>query len=112
MPKSFVHISGRWQTEGREHDDPYFGWLSSALDHDPTTVNLATNLHSRPVGVRPFIELEPTNHPPRRRRRGTQRHHPRPDPRDRRTRVASRQLRPGRWFGGAGSLGVGLWAGH
>ncbi|WP_132333276.1 DUF2199 domain-containing protein [Kribbella orskensis] len=61
--KSFAHISDHWETEGREHDDPYFGWLSSALDYDPTTVNLATNLHSRPVGVRPFIELEPTDHP-------------------------------------------------
>ena len=60
---SFLHISERWEVEGRENDEPYFGWLSSALDYSPTTVNLKTNLHSQPIGFRPLIELEPTDHP-------------------------------------------------
>jgi hypothetical protein len=61
--QSFEYVSGRWYTEGREHDEPYFGWLSSLLPYEPSTLNLKTNLHSRPVGVRPSIELEPTDHP-------------------------------------------------
>lgn len=28
-----------------------------------TTLNLKTYLHTRPVGERPFVELEPTDHP-------------------------------------------------
>ena len=27
------------------------------------TTRLATNLHTQPVGTRPFIEVEPTDHP-------------------------------------------------
>ncbi|MFF0442053.1 DUF2199 domain-containing protein [Kitasatospora sp. NPDC004614] len=29
----------------------------------PSTVNLKTNLHTKPIGQRPLIELEPTDHP-------------------------------------------------
>ncbi|MEU4394333.1 DUF2199 domain-containing protein [Kribbella sp. NPDC023855] len=61
--ESFQHVSDRWDSPGREDDDPYFGWLSSALDYEPSTLNLKTMLHSRPVGERPWIELEPTGHP-------------------------------------------------
>ncbi|MFI5734154.1 DUF2199 domain-containing protein [Kribbella sp. NPDC051587] len=61
--ESFQHISDRWFAEGREADPPYFGWLSTELDYSPSTLNLKTNLHSRPVGERPLIELEPTDHP-------------------------------------------------
>ncbi|MGW1264432.1 DUF2199 domain-containing protein [Streptomyces drozdowiczii] len=28
-----------------------------------TTLNLKTRVHTRPVGDRPFVELEPTDHP-------------------------------------------------
>lgn len=53
-----------WQTEGRESEPPYFGWLCSSLPGYPeTTLNLKTNVHTRPVGERPLIELEPTDHP-------------------------------------------------
>ncbi|MEU7913845.1 DUF2199 domain-containing protein [Microbispora bryophytorum] len=31
--------------------------------YEPTTLNLKTNLHTRPVGPRPVVELEPTGHP-------------------------------------------------
>ena len=37
--------------------------LSTALPIYPDTINLATNVHTRAVGVRPFVELEPTEHP-------------------------------------------------
>jgi hypothetical protein len=52
-----------WETVGRENEPPYFGWLSSRLPLYPETLSLKTNVHTRPVGQRPFIELEPTDHP-------------------------------------------------
>jgi len=53
-----------WETPGRESEPPYFGWLSTVLPiYEPTTLNLKTNVRTRPVGVRPAIELEPTGHP-------------------------------------------------
>jgi hypothetical protein len=52
-----------WSLPGREAEPPYFGWLSSALPYEPTTVGLKTLVHTRPVGERPFVELEPTDHP-------------------------------------------------
>ena len=60
---SMDHITEVRDTEGREHGDPYFGWLSTELPTYPSTLNLKTNLHTRPVGLRPVIELEPTEHP-------------------------------------------------
>ncbi|WP_269317979.1 DUF2199 domain-containing protein [Exiguobacterium sp. KJ 601] len=40
-----------------------FGWLSTELPIYPDTINLKTNVHMRAVGIRPLIELLPTNHP-------------------------------------------------
>ncbi|WP_316571725.1 DUF2199 domain-containing protein [Neobacillus sp. YIM B06451] len=40
-----------------------FGWLSTELSIYPDTVNLKAMIHFRPDGIRPFIELEPTDHP-------------------------------------------------
>lgn len=49
---------------GRESEQPYFGWLSTELGlYSPRTTNLRTNAHTRPIGRRPSIELEHTNHP-------------------------------------------------
>jgi len=48
----------------RSHVGPFFGWLSAELTPlYPSTENLKTRLHLRDDGVRPFIELEPTDHP-------------------------------------------------
>jgi hypothetical protein len=47
----------------RSHVGPFFGWLSAELPLYPSTENLKTRVHLRDDGVRPFIELEPTNHP-------------------------------------------------
>jgi hypothetical protein len=45
-------------------DHEGFVWLSTTLPpYEPTTLNLKTNVHTREVGVPPFIELEPTDHP-------------------------------------------------
>ncbi|WP_407988795.1 DUF2199 domain-containing protein [Kitasatospora sp. CMC57] len=61
---NFDRASELWETAGRESEPPYFGWLSTELFlYSPSTINLKTRLHTRPVGTRPFIELEPTDHP-------------------------------------------------
>ncbi|WP_258308924.1 DUF2199 domain-containing protein [Streptomyces sp. NWU339] len=62
--ESFARMADLWDTPGRESEAPYFGWLTTDLPlYSPSTVNLKTYAHSRPVGDRPFIELEPTDHP-------------------------------------------------
>lgn len=61
---SFTRVTDHWEEPDRENDSPYFGWLSTVLPlYAPTTLNLKTNVHTRPVGMRPLVELEPTDHP-------------------------------------------------
>lgn len=61
--ENFSRAYDLWETAGRETEPPYFGWLQTVLPCYPeTTLNLATNVHTRPVGERSFVELEPTNH--------------------------------------------------
>ncbi|MBN1429920.1 MAG: DUF2199 domain-containing protein [Anaerolineae bacterium] len=52
-----------WEQPGRESEPPYFGWLSTNISVYPDTLGLKTMVHTREVGRRPFIELEPTDHP-------------------------------------------------
>jgi len=61
--KTLNRASEVWETPGRESEPPYFGWLNTALPYSPSTVELKTNIHTQPVGIRPLIEVEPTNHP-------------------------------------------------
>lgn len=52
------------ETVLREREPPYFGWLSTELPcYENDTFLLKTNVHTRPVGGRPFVEMEPTDHP-------------------------------------------------
>ncbi|MGX4693528.1 DUF2199 domain-containing protein [Streptomyces sp. JNUCC 63] len=62
--ENFSRAADLWDTPGRESEKPYFGWLTTDLPiYSPTTLNLKTNVHTRPVGERPYVELEPTGHP-------------------------------------------------
>ena len=62
--ENFNRASDLWETAGREKEPPYFGWLSTSLPcYEGNTLLLKTNVHTRPVGERPFIELELTDHP-------------------------------------------------
>ena len=61
--KSYKRMGEIWQTPGRESAPPFFGWLFTSLPLYPDTLLLKTHVHTRPVGQRPFIELEPTDHP-------------------------------------------------
>jgi hypothetical protein len=52
-----------WDDFDREKLEPMFGWLSTTLPLYPETINLKTYVHTRSVELRPYIELEPTDHP-------------------------------------------------
>ena len=60
--KNFRRAGELWNVEGRENEPPYFGWLCSTLPGYPDTLRLKTHVHTRPVGSRPTIEIEPTDH--------------------------------------------------
>ncbi|WP_426366719.1 DUF2199 domain-containing protein [Streptomyces sp. E-08] len=62
--ENFSRAADLWDTPGRESEKPYFGWLTTELPvYAPSTVNLKVNVHTRPIGERPLVELEPTDHP-------------------------------------------------
>lgn len=62
--ESYDRMTELWEAPGREDEPPYFGWLSTQLPvYSQPTLNLKTHLHTRPIGERPFIELEPNDHP-------------------------------------------------
>lgn len=61
--KNYERAVELWNQAGRETEPPYFGWLNMSLPTYPETLNLKTHVHTRPVGERPFFELEPTEHP-------------------------------------------------
>lgn len=62
--ENFSRAADLWDKPGREAEQPYFGWLTTDLPvYSPTPLDLKTRVHTRPVGERPFVELEPTAHP-------------------------------------------------
>jgi len=60
---SFAEYLESFESPSRTDRGPYFGWLSNELPVYPTCLNLKTMLHVRGLGLRPSIELEPTDHP-------------------------------------------------
>jgi hypothetical protein len=61
--ENFERVLELWDATITDEDDPFFGWLCNDLDGYPTTYALKTMGHLRNSGKRPFIELEPTDHP-------------------------------------------------
>ena len=61
--QSFEDFVACLDTQKRAHIGPFFGWLSAELPVYPATENLKTRVHLRDNGIRPYIELEPTDHP-------------------------------------------------
>lgn len=47
----------RWEDPTRGSLPPMFGWLSTALAYEPTTLGLATHVHTRAPGLAPLVEL-------------------------------------------------------
>lgn len=61
--ESFIKWIEYFDKNKRAHIGPFFGWLNAWLKPYPDTINLKTHLHLRDDGIRPYIELEPTDHP-------------------------------------------------
>lgn len=61
--KSFDEVHEHWEDPARTELGPHFGWLCTAIPGYPDTMYLKTNVHQQPVGNRPTVELEPTDHP-------------------------------------------------
>lgn len=59
----FAEFEAHFECDSRVLQGPYFGWLSAAIATYPDTENLKTMVHMRDNGQRPYIELEPTEHP-------------------------------------------------
>ncbi|HEY6235115.1 MAG TPA: DUF2199 domain-containing protein [Candidatus Elarobacter sp.] len=61
--QSYERIRASWDDPGREHQEPAFSYVANALPtYEPTTLELKANVHSRRVGLRPWVELQPTEH--------------------------------------------------
>jgi hypothetical protein len=60
--KSFATYQDAYDVHGRERYGPFFGWLTAVPPPFPDAL-LKSMLHLRPVPTRPYIELEPTDHP-------------------------------------------------
>jgi hypothetical protein len=60
--ENFERAIDLWDEPRRVEEAAHFGWLSNRIPGYPDTVNLKTNVHTRAIGIRPCIELEPTDH--------------------------------------------------
>jgi hypothetical protein len=61
---SYQRMRRLWNRRDREQQEAAFGYVSSALPtYEPSTVALKSRVHTRAVGLRPSVELEPTEHP-------------------------------------------------
>lgn len=60
---SFAQYSAMLEEVDRVSGAKFFGWLCTAIPGYPDTQLLKTMVHVRPWPRRPFVELEPTDHP-------------------------------------------------
>ena len=61
---SYDRMQRLWDRRDRERQEPAFGYVSSVLPtYEPSTFALKSRVHTRAVGLRPRVELEPTEHP-------------------------------------------------
>lgn len=61
--KSFAEVEAHWDAAHRVELGPYFGWLCTRVPGYPDSMFLKTSVSQRPVGSRPLVTLEPTDHP-------------------------------------------------
>lgn len=61
--KNFERALELWDDPALVKEPGFFGWLSNRISGYPDTLNLKTNVRWRNVNWRPFIELEPSDHP-------------------------------------------------
>lgn len=59
-PPSYERFTELWEVEGRESEPPHAATLATALPtflYEPSTLGLSVKVHTRPVGMRPLIEV-------------------------------------------------------
>ena len=61
--KNFFTWQDHYNVRERSHVGPFFGWLCSVISVYPETRHLKTNIYRRNDGLRPLVDLEPTDHP-------------------------------------------------
>jgi hypothetical protein len=61
--ENFFVWQDHYETAKRSHLGPFFGWLSTRLSVYPETLHLKTMAHLRDNGIRPYIEVERSEHP-------------------------------------------------
>jgi hypothetical protein len=61
--ENYERLRELFNSNERQNEPAYFGWLCAVLPGYPDTLFLKTLVHLRPKPNRPFIELEPTDHP-------------------------------------------------
>lgn len=61
--ENFFIWQDAYELQQRSHIGPFFSWLCSAFPIYPSTINLKSRFHIRDNGIRPYIELEKTDHP-------------------------------------------------
>ena len=63
--KSFNRVTELSEVADVEDEPPFFGWLNTSLPNNiyPETLNLKTNVHLKNNNLRPFVQIQPTEHP-------------------------------------------------
>lgn len=61
--ESYARFAQLFSDVRRPAGDQFFGWVCSELPEYPSTQLLKAQLHIREYPMRPWVELEPTNHP-------------------------------------------------
>jgi hypothetical protein len=61
--KNFDLYFDAFDSDRQGNMGPWFGWLSNRLKGYPDTLNLKCHVHPQDGRQRPYIELEPTEHP-------------------------------------------------
>lgn len=62
--ESYERMQRLWDRPDRAQQEPAFGFVSVALPtYEPTTFALKSRVYTRAIGLRPWVELEPTEHP-------------------------------------------------
>lgn len=56
-------VAQHWEDSERTSLGAYSGWLCTKIPEYPDTMFLKTKVHQQPVGIRPIVELEATDHP-------------------------------------------------
>lgn len=60
---NFNWLLEHWTAGPEEQGEPWFGWLSNRIPVYDDTLNLKTNVRLRGDGLRPLVEVEPSDHP-------------------------------------------------